>query len=335
MSERTRPSTAEEVSVFSRVLNTAELLESILLSLDMRSLLTSAPRVCRQWRNLIQGSIFLQRSLFFECEEKPAGSHAIKFNPLLVELFPLLFDFSGEPASRGFNDLDIEALPIGRRRVAFYRLNASWRRMHMRQPPVEHVALWTLDKIQGREEKIKMVRYGGGLRMEGFYFLVLKHVYWWGLFVKWGEVQTRQLCHLKYVRAHMVEPAEAMMRTADVTIGALADDYCVEEGNARKLGLSKYVRANIAEPVEEIMRGAVADDYCVEEMKARKTMDGSGLVNMGIFWFKVQHPEDWEIMWEKEDSRSCCWLHYSRGAERQYIWAHDFETNTDRRLAII
>lgn len=89
-------------------------------------------RVCRQWRDVIEGSILLQRALFFKAEEEPAGDHMVTFNPLLLELFPLLFDFHGTPELRGFNDLAIEALPIGQHKVAFYRRNASWRRMHMR-----------------------------------------------------------------------------------------------------------------------------------------------------------------------------------------------------------
>lgn len=272
------------------ILTTPELLEAILLDLDMRSLLTAAVRVCRQWRDLIQGSILLQRALFFECEETPAGAGEITFNLLLTEIFPLLFDFSGTPGShRGFNDLAIEAAPIGRHRATFYRLDASWRRMHIRQPPVAHVALWTLDKIRGREEKLKMVTYEGGLRMEGFYFLVLKHVFWWDIFVKWGERQGRQLPHFKYVRGHMVDTAEEMIHTADVTIGALGDDYCVEEGNARRLGR------------------ALASNHGIKEEDAGDSpaVKGSGLVRMGIFWFKVKEKNDGRVIWEKEDGPAC------------------------------
>lgn len=316
MSECIEPSPGE-LSV-SKTFTTVELLEPILLYLDMRCLLTSALRVCRQWRDLIQGSISLQRALFFECEESPSGSHEVTFNPLLVELFPLLFDPAGTP--RGFDDLAIEALPIGRRRVAYYRLNASWRHMHLRRPPVRHVALWTLDKIHRRKEKMKMVRYDGGLRMENFYFLVLKHVFWWDLFVKWGATQGRQLCHFKYVRMHMRESAEGMVRTADVTIGAIADDDCVVKGNARDFRGGN--RRDAMEPGRTL-----GDNHCVGEEK-------NGLVKLGILWFKVKGDNGWELVWEKEDDSSCYWVFINR-AERPYIWAHDYETNTDKRLAII
>jgi hypothetical protein len=82
----------------SPALTPAELLEPILLSLDMRTLLTSALGVCRQWRDLIQGSILLQSAPFLRSEEEPAGSCEVKFNPLLVDLFLILFDFAGVPA---------------------------------------------------------------------------------------------------------------------------------------------------------------------------------------------------------------------------------------------
>lgn len=287
-----------ELSV-STVFTTVELLESILLHLDMRSLLTSAIRVSRQWRDVIQGSKYLQRALFFEYDEKLEGSHEVKFNPLLAELFPILFDFSGTPDKPGFNDLAIESLPIGRRRVAFYRRDASWRRMHMRQPPVKHVGLWRLCTLFGRKEKMQVIKYDEGLRMEGFYFLVLKHVYWWDLYVKWGEAQARQLRHHRHVRNHMKQPAEEMMRTADVTIGAWSDFSLIQEEKARRsVDGSGLVKMKMGHPV--------ADNDRVDENKVRKHVESNGLVEMGIFWFKVMGRHDGEVMWERRDGR-CEW----------------------------
>lgn len=285
------------------VLAIPELLEPILLNLDMRSLLTSALRVCRQWRDLIQGSTLLQKALFFKCEEEQAGSDEVTFNPLLVELFPLFFNFAGTPSPRGFNDLAIESLPIGRRRVAFYRLNASWRRMHMRQPPVKHVALWTLDITRNRKEHMKMVRYDRGLRMEGFYFLVLKHAnWWWDLFVRWGEAQGRLLRHFKFVRSHMIGPAKEMVRTADVTIGALADDRPIEEENTRE-----YLNGG---GFDKVKGGrALAGNDRIDEENASGIADDNGIVKMGMFWFKIKEKDDWEVEWEKGDGHFCCLEH--------------------------
>ncbi|KAJ4419063.1 hypothetical protein N0V82_005186 [Gnomoniopsis sp. IMI 355080] len=289
------------------VLTTPELLEPILLGLDMRSLLTSALRVCRQWRDVIQASRSLQRALFFECDEKqqlPAeGQHdeEVTFNPLLVEMFPLLFDFAGAPSPHGFNDLAIEALPIGRHRVAFYRLSASWRRMHIRHPPVKQVGLWTLDVSRGRTEKLKMVKYDGGLRMECFYFLVLKHVYWWDLFVKWGETQGHQLPHFTHVRQHMVDKAEEIVRTADVTIGAWGEGFADdgEEGKTRQL---KRVMSN---------------EHSVMEEHTGNSADDNGLLKMGIFWFKVKEPNHGKLVWERRDDEAAAdVIALLRGAEK-------------------
>lgn len=52
----------------TRVLATPELLECVLLHLDMRTLLVSAQRACRTWRELITTSPALQEALFFKPE---------------------------------------------------------------------------------------------------------------------------------------------------------------------------------------------------------------------------------------------------------------------------
>lgn len=286
----------------SMVFTTPELLEPILLNLDMRSLLTSAPRVCRQWRDVIRGSIWLQRALFFECEEKPSGSNEVTFNPLLVELFPILFDFAGAPSPRGLNDLAIEALPIGRRRVAFYRRNASWRRMHMRQPPVRHVGLWALDTCPTRKERMRLVKYDGGLRMEGLYHLVLKFVYWWDVFVKWGETQGLQLPHFKYRRGHMMGYSEEMVREADMTIGAIANWDCYDEEISRTpLDGSGLVKMKVGRPLASSRKS--------EEENVRKYVESNGLVKLGIFWFKVKEKDNCEVMWGRVDGAFCCLKH--------------------------
>lgn len=298
------------------VLAIPELLEPILLNLDMRSLLTSALRVCRQWRDLIQGSTLLQTALFFKSNEKKSESEEVTFNPLLVEMFPLLFDFAGAPSPRGFDDEAIEALPIGRRRVAFYRLNASWRRMHMRQPPVKLVGLWTLDSTIRRKEHMKMVKYDGGLRMEGFYFLVLKHAnWWWDLFVKWGETQGRQLRHFRHVRSHMIGSAKEMVRTADVTIGALADEHLIRFGDREYVDGSGRVRMKMGpfgngEYVDSSGRvtrklGLFDNNGRMTEETVNKSVESNSLVKLGIFWFKIKEKDEWEVLWEKGDGHFC------------------------------
>lgn len=149
----------------SAAMKTPELLEIILLHLDMRSLLTSAMGVCRQWRDLIRTSPSLRRALYFDIDNK-ADEQNPSYNPLLVELFRPLFDLAVMPPRRqGTDDLVIEALPIGRRTRAFYRRNASWRRMHVRQPPVEYLGVWQWTAGMAWSVAMKMVKYPAGLRM--------------------------------------------------------------------------------------------------------------------------------------------------------------------------
>ncbi|POS80003.1 hypothetical protein DHEL01_v201609 [Diaporthe helianthi] len=274
----------------SPVLTITELLEPILLSLDMRTLLTSALRA----------------------DEKTPRTYEDGFNPILRELFPILFEFCDVPG-RGFNDLAIEGLPIGRRRVAFYRLNASWRRMHLRQPPVKHVGLWTLDKINTRKETMRLVKYEHGLKMEVFYSLVLKHVYWWDLSVKWGAAEGQRLPHFNYVRSHMREPALELVQTVDVTIGALADDYCVDHGLARRsVDGSGLTRMEMGRPVADHTSTA-------GEKGVRSSVEPSGLDKLGIFWFKVvgTDTDGHEVMWKKVDGENASRWKRCLGGEEQ------------------
>lgn len=57
----------------SKVFLITEVLEIILLTTDMRTLLLSQ-RVCRRWRNLIQGSHYLRAALFWSLSD--IGFHA-------------------------------------------------------------------------------------------------------------------------------------------------------------------------------------------------------------------------------------------------------------------
>lgn len=165
----------------------------------------------------------------------------------------------------------------------------------MRKPPVKHVGLWTDELSRRRGEQIRLVKYEGGLRMEGFYFLVLKHVYTWDLSVKWGQAHARQLQILKEVRRVLDSWAEEMITTADVTIAGLCDE---PSRHGECLGL----------PYREQGR-RWAENERRKEGEVRKSMVSNGLVKMGIFWFKVKEIDPWEVMWRKWDARVCCMLH--------------------------
>ncbi|KAJ4386296.1 hypothetical protein N0V93_009189 [Gnomoniopsis smithogilvyi] len=236
----------------------------------MRSLLTSAMGVCRQWRDLIRTSPSLRRALYFESDKRAADDphRPPVYNPLLVELFRPLFNKTANLSKRpGIDDLAIEALPIGRRTRAFYRRNASWRRMHVRQPPVEHVGFWVCTGGMFWSCTATMVIYPAGLRMEGLYFWALKYSYGWqeSCLISWTAKQRQTLWQIS-VEKTLRKRAEEMSRMADVIFTAHFYADCMYEDDERK----KY--------------------------------DPNGLVTIGKRWFKMKQDGDWATEWEEEDS---------------------------------
>jgi hypothetical protein len=122
-----------------------EILEQILLRLDMRTLLTSAQRVCVRWRNMIAESLIIQQALFFKPVQNASSAFPFKTpNPLLAELFAPWF-ISGRTHALSPQDMPMAA--DGRNKAAFLRGDASWQRMLVRQPPVFSLLL-----VQGSDE---------------------------------------------------------------------------------------------------------------------------------------------------------------------------------------
>ncbi|KAH9906032.1 hypothetical protein F4778DRAFT_802447 [Xylariomycetidae sp. FL2044] len=131
-------------------LSIPELLELILLHLDPRTLLVSAPRVRRFWHATITTSPPLQRALFFLAD--PADPNRIAHpvaNGLLREAFPSIFERTGamesvhRPTPAPWIPEGVPATVgdlLGRR--GFGCRDASWRRMLVRQPPLRGVAYY-------------------------------------------------------------------------------------------------------------------------------------------------------------------------------------------------
>ncbi|KUI54597.1 hypothetical protein VP1G_01913 [Cytospora mali] len=168
------------------VLNTPELLEIILESLEPQTLLTSATRVCHYWNNLISDSLNIQRALFL-LPERPSKSTYSRANPLLlplltglsastIDLHSLLNDYSHNPNT---ND-------------KFLRTEATWRHMLVQQPPATKLGIWKIE-FSGRGfqhifEGVDVSDMGGGLGMNQFLGLAKQwkeQGYTWDLF--WGE----------------------------------------------------------------------------------------------------------------------------------------------------
>ncbi|KAE8151973.1 hypothetical protein BDV25DRAFT_138337 [Aspergillus avenaceus] len=133
-----------------RITYSLELVEMILLELDMKTLLTSAQRVCSIWRALITKSLPLQRALFFE-PITPHQDTEKRCNPLLMEHFSSFFPTSMEASGKSTTSstetqnpsLSLRPLTAAKdpsRRPAFLYEHASWRNMLIQQPPVKTLA---------------------------------------------------------------------------------------------------------------------------------------------------------------------------------------------------
>ncbi|KAJ6443027.1 Histone-lysine N-methyltransferase EZH2 [Purpureocillium lavendulum] len=189
------------------VLSTAELLEAILLDVDMRTLLVSAPRVCRRWHAVVASSPALQRALFLHPEDGDGSQDGDRScipekrqNPLLKDLFPAWFECTpsfrpdvAEPLHRfpatvtmgykRFQELPLYDASLNVRASGgdnpFLRPRASWRRMLTSQPPCRVVVASasrapgaSLSKTLGQP---RLLRYPDGLRMGALYDMTLRH----------------------------------------------------------------------------------------------------------------------------------------------------------------
>ncbi|CEJ92420.1 hypothetical protein VHEMI08074 [[Torrubiella] hemipterigena] len=77
-----------------QVLALPELTANILLHVDQQTLLISAQRVCKAWRDLIHSVPSLTRHLFLDIRPASDGPYAKqprRFNPLLMKAFPSFF----------------------------------------------------------------------------------------------------------------------------------------------------------------------------------------------------------------------------------------------------
>ncbi|KAK7179566.1 hypothetical protein DPSP01_003650 [Paraphaeosphaeria sporulosa] len=137
-------------------LHTPELLELILSFLPPHALLL-AQRTCKTWHNLITASPTLQTALFLRASASQSPDASYTLNPLLKSAFP--FILSPKELERAqqapdwdvlWGDVDVPAQEeatvkpfvysqLNRRRDAFKRKEASWRRMHLCDPPVRTV----------------------------------------------------------------------------------------------------------------------------------------------------------------------------------------------------
>ncbi|KAI1345239.1 hypothetical protein F5Y15DRAFT_365332 [Xylariaceae sp. FL0016] len=180
------------------VLAIPELLECILLHLSMVELLTLAPLTCKHWQSVIGSSVLIQQKLFFQPLKAPVAQYANTdedagkcghppahtYNPLLKILFPPWFPIDEVPAEE--NDIQVSnvtrthltslACLEPSRKAAFRRTGASWRRMLVRQPPVQVMGAIYRRQFPVESLKRAYVRFEDGLRMGAFYDFTLETV---------------------------------------------------------------------------------------------------------------------------------------------------------------
>ncbi|KAJ7187339.1 hypothetical protein C8R46DRAFT_288082 [Mycena filopes] len=165
-----------------------ELLELILAQLPMRDLLVVAPRVSKTW-NAVTLTPTLQRAVFLRPDPTALSTSPV-LNPLLMEIFSPFFAPKGShPSAESITSMQWAGAP-----EAFRRVDASWRRMLVTQPPVQ--TLLVRDGCRARGEDFRREATvqcddasAPGLRMGALYDIAVSlidrpassfHVYWPG-----------------------------------------------------------------------------------------------------------------------------------------------------------
>ncbi|KAE8334057.1 hypothetical protein BDV39DRAFT_198964 [Aspergillus sergii] len=138
-----------------RIFSIPEILEAILLSLDMHTLLISA-RVCCTWNKLIKGSRKIQQALFYIPLDTVAPGQPPTKNPLVVEKVWVEFIRTQLPSRPIFSKSlcgglrGIPYISSEKREQAYLRPEASWRRMLLQQPPNSIVRFWNPERPPDR-----------------------------------------------------------------------------------------------------------------------------------------------------------------------------------------
>lgn len=127
------PSEQDMIPSVKKVFGTAELLEAILSEVDMRTLLSQ--RTCKDFRDTIDGSVKLQRALYFR-DDAEMGSES-EFNPLLAL----------EPGATDYKcDFGNVLMGVSVARAAFTNKKIiPWTRPHrnLRRVEGDQLASWT------------------------------------------------------------------------------------------------------------------------------------------------------------------------------------------------
>ncbi|KAL3475110.1 hypothetical protein BJX99DRAFT_230251 [Aspergillus californicus] len=252
------------------VLDTPELLEMILAQpdLDMRTLLTSAQRVCRTWANLIRTSPTIQRALFFapsRGSDRGLNDKEKILNPLLAETFHSIFqqpsDKDEHPQLK-FSDLAMtkDAGAMAR----FVRKDASWRRMLVTQPPLFDIAVFNVRSSRGgRSAEISSIpadKESGleGLRMRTLFdsLLFSSRIRFHGVttirvFWDLGNARNSRMTKQQGLQSRKIQKRfDQVLREFGLVIYTSKVVQCCPQRNSR-LGAEELVKGRIVKAYEE------------------------------------------------------------------------------------
>ncbi|KAI1371216.1 hypothetical protein F4677DRAFT_464464 [Hypoxylon crocopeplum] len=233
----------------SRVFDTTELLEEILLGFNDRELLVNAQRVSTQWNTLIQNSPRLQQNLFYRAGPKclgtiQPGDRYVK-NPLIAMVLPCLFNLmvrnGGEYVTHTDTstittrtlawDLDADFRP------QWLQQGATWRRMQIAKPPITKV-FWHITRADEEDPEIKLPGtvakfvFPDGLRMGDYYDLLVgtKGTHQ----ITWPDFEKNDLAKLQHNLDHVRQWRSNKRIQANTECALLIQQEVVEEMSDRR-----------------------------------------------------------------------------------------------------
>lgn len=158
----------------ARFVGTTELMEQVFLQSDQQTLLTSLQRVCCRWHDIVSASPALQMYLFLKPAPAREGLEPI-LNPLLVTKFPYFFTHvqqqtdvdtddpdeheSTDASTAFYSQEQFHRLPLASNPEPYLRPDASWRKMHVRQPPLEGLGV-ALPMVRYSQRHVQDVTMG-------------------------------------------------------------------------------------------------------------------------------------------------------------------------------
>ena len=158
------PQYAEECQVIKAahgIFYLPEVLEMILLGTNLRTLLSSAQRVCRTWHSVILYSPRLQEALFFRpldrlrAREGPPARNSLLTEILWPEIICKRVHFSKNPPSSWiFHYPEVWS----ERPDVYTRPEASWRRMLLQQPPQFYVGVAQMTSMLASSQALSFTR---------------------------------------------------------------------------------------------------------------------------------------------------------------------------------